>query len=115
VASISHDVCFDSGHAKGVLRLKQSTQAFPSVLGVVRPFDKMDLDAGGCTDDFRQAEIVAFHPGLGVGDSGVVLSLIPLDVDSGHFAIVVGAMVSLQKNKGRDDGRYQQGTINVFP
>ena len=75
---------------------------------------KMELDAGGCIDDFGQAEIVAFHPGLGVGDGSVVLGLIPLDVDGGYLAIVVGAVVSLQKNEGRDDGRYRQGTVNVF-
>jgi hypothetical protein len=68
VASISHDVCFYSGHAKGVLRLKQSAEAFPSVFSVVRSFDEMELDAGGCIDDFRQAKVVAFH--LGLPESG---------------------------------------------
>lgn len=106
VASIPHDVCFDSGRAKGVLRLKQGAKAFPSIFSAVSPFNEMELDAGHRVDDFGQTEIVPFHPGLGIGDGGVVLGLIPLDVNSGYFAVVVGAVVSLRKDEGRDDGRY---------
>ena len=77
--------------------MKQGAKAFPSVFSVVRPFNEMELDAGRCVDDFGQTEIVPFHPGLGVGHGGVVLGLIPLDVNGGYVAVVVGAMVSLWK------------------
>jgi hypothetical protein len=90
----------------GVLRLKEGAKAFPSVFSIVRPFNEMELDAGRRVDNFGQTEIVSFHPGLGVGHGGIVLGLIPLDVNGGYFAVVIGAVVSLRKYEGRDDGRY---------